>query len=73
MRRSFQPYLLTVGLGIAGGLLALLLSFPIPWMLGSLIACALARWAGWPVKTRNLQTALYSLQEAPSHQRPATT
>lgn len=51
MLRSFQPYLLTLCLGIAGGLLALLLSFPIPWMLGSLIVCALARWAGWPVKT----------------------
>ncbi len=49
MLRTLQPYLLTVSLGIAGGLIALLLHFPIPWMLGSLIVCAVARWVGVPV------------------------
>ncbi len=49
MLRSLKSYALTVSLGIAGGLLALLLHFPIPWMLGSLIVCAVARWAGLPL------------------------
>ncbi|ASJ76575.1 AbrB family transcriptional regulator [Granulosicoccus antarcticus] len=42
---------LTLSLGVGGGVLALLLHFPIPWMLGSLIACALAIFAGLPVQT----------------------
>lgn len=49
--RQLSPWLFTLALGVAGGLLALLLHFPIPWMLGSLIACALARLAGLPVRT----------------------
>lgn len=49
MIRSISPYLLTLSLGVAGGLVALLLHFPIPWMLGSLIVCAAACWVGVPV------------------------
>jgi membrane AbrB-like protein len=37
--------------GIAGALLAQVLRFPIPWLLGSLIACAVAIRAGLPVKS----------------------
>lgn len=46
---ALKPMGLTVSLGIAGGLAALLLHFPIPWMLGSLIVCAVARGSGLPL------------------------
>ncbi len=49
--RQLTHWLLSVSLGVGGGLIALLLHFPIPWMLGSLIACALARLGGLPVRS----------------------
>ncbi|NND92725.1 MAG: hypothetical protein HKN42_17860 [Granulosicoccus sp.] len=55
MRRllSTRPirYLPTVSLGIAGGGIALLLQFPIPWLLGSLLFCAVGSRAGLPVRS----------------------
>ncbi len=44
-------FVVTFTLGILGSLIALLLSLPIPWMLGSLIFCASGKLIGLPVRT----------------------
>lgn len=48
---SVRAYLLTFSVGIVGALLALFLSFPIPWLIGSLIACAVLSFTGVAIKT----------------------
>ena len=40
---------LALGIGVAGGLVALYARVPVPWLIGSLGACALAAGAGLPL------------------------
>jgi uncharacterized membrane protein AbrB (regulator of aidB expression) len=52
MRPSRFPYprfALALALGVAGGLLFQRLSLPLPWMLGSMVACTAAALLRWPV------------------------
>jgi membrane AbrB-like protein len=47
----WRPMVFTMFVAIVGSLIALLLRFPIPWMLGSLLFCATAKLMGLPIQT----------------------
>ena len=49
--RALLRYSLTVAIGLAGALIAVLVHLPIPWMLGALFACAIATAAGLDMVT----------------------
>jgi membrane AbrB-like protein len=48
---SWKPAVFAVLVGIVGSLIALLLRFPIPWMLGSLLFCATGKLIGLPIQS----------------------
>lgn len=47
----FRALVFTLLVGIIGSLIALVLRFPIPWMLGSLLFCASGKLIGLPIQT----------------------
>ena len=48
-RFHYQPFLLALLIGALGGVIFVRLGLPLPWMLGSMVACTLASLMRAPV------------------------